>query len=91
MITGLPGAEIENVILRDVDLSFPGGGTAEDAARTVGEDPWKYPEQWFFGVLPAWGLFARHVRGLRLQNVSLRTRTPDARHAKILEDETEEA
>ncbi len=91
MITGLPGAEIENVILRDVDLSFPGGGTAEDAARTVGEDPWKYPEQWFFGVLPAWGLFARHVRGLRLQNVSLRTRTPDARPAKILEDVTEEA
>ena len=90
MITGLSGSAIENVTLRDVDLVFPGGGTEEDAGRRVGEDPWKYPEQWFFGVLPAWGVFARHVRGLRLLNVSLRTEIPDGRPAKVLEDVTEE-
>ena len=89
MITGIPGAPVENVTLRDFDLTFPGGGTAEDAAGKVGEDPWKYPEQWFFGVLPAWGVFARHVRGLHMLNVSLRIESPDARLPEILEDVTE--
>jgi hypothetical protein len=55
MITGIPDACVEDIVLENVTVSFPGGGTAEDAAREVPEDIARYPEQFFFGVLPAWG------------------------------------
>ncbi len=39
-----------------------------------------------FGELPAYGFFARHVKGLRFTNVRLRTTSPDLRHALVLDD-----
>lgn len=89
MIAGLEDSRIKNVTLRNLDITFPGGGTREDAERIVDEDPYRYPEQWFFGVLPAWGLFARHVEDLRLQDVRIRTSEPDERPPVILEDAVE--
>jgi len=41
-----------------------------------------------FGTLPAYGLYCRHVEGLTLRNVQLRTRRPDLRHAVLAEDVT---
>ncbi|MFO8012939.1 MAG: glycoside hydrolase family 28 protein [Phycisphaerae bacterium] len=85
-IAGLPGQCIENVSLEDVHLVFAGGGTRDDAAREVPEKPSAYPEFNMFGRLPACGLYARHVRGLRLRNVRLATEQPDLRHAVVLDD-----
>ena len=45
-----------------------------------------YPEPSMFGVLPAYGLFARHVRGLRVRDVSLSFDAPEARPAIALRD-----
>ncbi len=39
-----------------------------------------------FGPLPAYGLYCRHVEGLTLRNVQLRTRRPDLRHAVLADD-----
>ncbi len=39
-----------------------------------------------FGTLPAWGLYCRHVRGLKLHNVKLLLAAPDARHALVFDD-----
>ena len=89
MITGLPGHPIENVRLENVTISFPGGGTAKDAARTVAEDPTRYPEQYFFGVLPSWGAYIRHSKNIKFINVKLETRVADARQ-KIHLDDVEE-
>lgn len=86
MITGIPGHFIENVSLRNVKISFPGHGTAEDAKRTVPEDTDRYPEQFFFGVLPSWGAYIRHAKNIEFTNVELETRTPDARKKTHLED-----
>ena len=55
MITGVPGRRVEDIRLRDVYISFPGGGTAEEAQIQVAEDEARYPEQFFFGTLPSWG------------------------------------
>ena len=52
----------------------------------VAEDPARYPEQFFFGVLPASGLYARHVDGLRLKKVRLETEKPDLRPEKLFLD-----
>ncbi|OHB64265.1 MAG: hypothetical protein A2Y77_04400 [Planctomycetes bacterium RBG_13_62_9] len=85
-IKGLPGHLIENVTLSNVSLGFNGGGTREDAAREIPERPDSYPESTMFGTLPAYGFFCRHVKGLRLQNIHLRTVAPDHRHAMLLRD-----
>jgi hypothetical protein len=79
-----PDGHIENISFSDVDLTFPGGGTAEHAARLdVGElleafvyIKWAVP---FDGELPASALYLRHVKGIRLENVRFTVEKPDAR------------
>jgi len=85
-IAGLPGHEIENVSLSDIQLSFDGGGTAEAAAREVPEKAEAYPGCKMFGDLPAYGFYVRHVRGIRFTNVRLATEKPDLRPALVCDD-----
>lgn len=85
-ITGTPGQPIEGVRLENIKLVFNGGGTHEDAAiipRELGTD---YPEPAVIGVMPAYGLFARHVRGLELENISVSFVKEDLRPAMICTD-----
>jgi polygalacturonase len=86
MISGIPGHCIENVVLENIEVSYPGGGTAEDAAREVPEDIARYPEQFFFGVLPSWGAYIRHARHVEFRNVKMSVRSPDAREKFVLVD-----
>jgi polygalacturonase len=85
-ISGLPNHPIENVTLSNISLGFEGGGGKEDASRKIPENPASYPESTMFGALPAYGFFCRHVKGLRLDNVRLRTAKADKRHALVCED-----
>jgi len=86
MITGIPGHDIENVRLQNVTILFPGHGTTEDAQRSVAEDIDRYPEQYFFGVLPAWGAYVRHAKNIVFVNVKLEARAPDERKRIHLKD-----
>jgi hypothetical protein len=85
-ITGLPGHAIENVSLSNINLGFEGGGAKQLCSREVPEKPESYPESTMFGALPAYGFYCRHVDGLRLDNVQLRTAEPDLRHAVACDD-----
>jgi len=85
-ISGLPQAKIENITLSNIRLSFAGGGTKEDADRVVPEKPQAYPEYSMFGRLPAYGLYCRHVKGLKLLNVQLQLANSDQRHGLVFED-----
>ncbi|MBN2269691.1 MAG: glycoside hydrolase family 28 protein [Sedimentisphaerales bacterium] len=85
-ITGLPGHHIENVTISNVNLGFEGGGTKEDAARQIPENPANYPESTMFGTLPAYGFYCRHVDNLQFQNIRLATSAPDYRHAVVFDD-----
>jgi hypothetical protein len=85
-ISGLPQARIEGLTLSDLRFSFAGGGTKEDAARAIPENASRYPEYNMFGKLPAYGLYCRHVKGLRLNNVQLQLADADGRHAIVLDD-----
>jgi len=85
-ITGLPGHAVENVSLSNIKLSFEGGGTKKDASKEVPEKAGSYPESTMFGVLPAYGFYCRHVRGLKFINVQLQTTASDQRHAVVCED-----
>ena len=85
-ITGLPGFPVENVTLRDIVLRYPGGGVREDAGREIPEFSEKYPEAFMFGMLPAFGFYCRHVKGLTFENVRMATAMPEERPAFVMED-----
>lgn len=85
-IAGLPGHPVRHVRLAGIQLYGRGGGTAEDAHRVVPEMPQDYPEPFLFGRLPSWGLYARHVAGLQLRDLSLHLLSSDGRPAIWLED-----
>ncbi len=63
-----------------------GGGAAVHEPVPEREDA--YPQCTMFGRLPAWGLYARHVRGLALRDVELTARSPDEREMLVLDDVT---
>lgn len=86
MITGIPGHYIENVTLENISISYPGGETDAEAKAVVPEDITRYPEQFFFGVLPAWGAYLRHAKNIHFKNVKMTTRNPDARKMIVLDD-----
>jgi len=85
-LAGLPDHPIEEVSLSGIDLNYQGGGTAQDAARVPPEVPSAYPEPSMFGTLPAWALWLRHVRGLRIERLAARHVGADARAAVVAED-----
>ena len=73
---------LENVVLSDVHITYGGGGSAEEAAREVPQIAGEYFE---IGTPPAYGLYARRVRGLSLNNVRLDVEQPDLRPAVVLD------
>ena len=73
---------LENISFQDVHIAYGGGGTREEAAREIPQVAGEYFE---IGTPPAYGLFARNVRGLDLHNVRLETETPDLRPAVTLD------
>ena len=85
-ITGVPGHRIGEITLRDISIQLPGGGTAAQGANGVAEQATKYPEFNFFGVLPAFGLYARHVDHLVVSNLAFDVRSPDHRCPALLAD-----
>ena len=85
-ITGLPDHPIENVSLTNIRLAFEGAGAKDLASKSVPELPGNYPECTMFGNLPAYGLYVRHTKGLKLDNIILQTAKPDLRHAIECDD-----
>jgi polygalacturonase len=66
-------AGITNVVVRNASIEFEGGGTEEQARQNVrgpGVDP---------RSLPAWGIYARNVQQLTLEDVRLSLFRPDLR------------
>ena len=89
-VTGVRDCRARDVTLRNVSLVCRGLG---EASRTVSPDAPevedRYPECGMFNSpLPAYGLYARHVDGLALENCSfaLKPGTDDARPAVVRDD-----
>ena len=87
LITGIPGHCITNLSLENIHIRLLGGGTTEDALFKVPEKEDAYPEvSTFAPKIPAYGVWARHVKGLKLKNVTFELKNPDARPEIICED-----
>ena len=85
-ITGVPGMPVKNVALKNINLTFDGGGTAEDAERVIPENEKNYPAGTMFGTLPAYGFFIRHVKNIQMDDVTLRVIQQDHRPAVVADD-----
>lgn len=91
-ITGIPGHQVENVTLENIEINYPGRGNNGLACmplsrlKDVPENDTAYPEFSMFGELPAWGLYVRHVDGLTMNNIKLHIDAPDYRPALIFDD-----
>ncbi len=86
IVTGMPEEPLRNISLSNIKLQFRGGGKPELAKREYREQGTNYPEAKFAKETPAYGLFARHVDGLEVDNVTFKTMTPDYRPAAMLVD-----
>jgi polygalacturonase len=82
-IMGIPGHPLENIRLDNIRLISTGGGTAEEAAQTPEELGSHYPEP---KHVPAYGIFARHVRDLELANITTSFQKMDLRPAAFFSD-----
>ena len=85
-ITGIPAAAVGRVALARVRVVALGGGSAELLSHGVPQFERRYPDATMYVDLPAYGLYCRHVTGLRLGAVELRVEQPDGRPAVVLED-----
>jgi polygalacturonase len=87
LVTGVPGHAIESLHITDIRLHLPGG-----LSSTPAVDPPdmidSYPEQFYFGTLPAHGFFIRHVRGVCIERATVELTSPDARPVVALRDVT---
>lgn len=87
LINGIPGHPIEALTLENIEVQLPGGGKATDAAVELAEKESAYPEMLMFGrVMPAHGMYVRHVNGVTFRNVRTTVTKPDARPAAVFID-----
>jgi polygalacturonase len=63
-----------------------GAGAWADDPYNVPEMPREYPEPSIFGILPSYGVYARHVDGLTMANVNIHFKVEDERPAVVLDD-----
>jgi polygalacturonase len=85
-ITGVPGHAVEDITLENIRISSAEQGLAAWSANTVPELEQQYPEARMFGRLPAYGLYVRHARRIRLRDLELVTEKMDGRSAIVTDD-----
>ena len=90
-ISGLPGYEVEDVVLENITISYPGRASKGMAyvplsrLEQVPENAKDYPEFHMFGELPAWGFYVRHAKGMTFKNINLSLDDPDFRPAFVFD------
>jgi hypothetical protein len=82
VLNAIGDAFLEDIELTDVRVTYGGGGTAEEAGREVPQAAGEYFE---IGTPPAYGLYARNIRNLSLNNVRFEVEKPDLRPAIVLD------
>jgi len=92
---GHPDSAITNVRITDVAVTFAGGGTMEDSQRRsivdMNQIDYRQGGYWtddksLWGIPPAYGLYARHMKGLSLTDVDFSFTKRDFRSPLALFD-----
>lgn len=86
IISGISGHPVEDISIRGLHVHAAGGLDPGAVPETVPEGERKYPDPWMFGIMPAKGMFLRHVDGIALDDVRFTFDTPDSRPLILQED-----
>ena len=93
-IQGIPGLRIENVLLENVEIHYPGKadpdyayrGSSKAELEAIPELEKSYPEFSNWKELPAWGFYIRHADNITFKNVKLVVEDEDYRPALVADD-----
>jgi hypothetical protein len=91
-ITGLPGHNVEDVVLENIEITYGGGASKAIACiptnsiNKVSEQTAGYPEFSMFGELPSWALYIRHAKGISIKNMKATYLQDDFRPALVSDD-----
>ena len=94
-ITGIPGAKVENVVIENINIVYPGRSSKGMAyvplsrLEQVPEQIKSYPEYTMFGELPSWAFYVRHVNDITFRNITLKLKADDYRPAFVFDDVNE--
>jgi len=83
---GLHTGYVQDVVFKDIHILDKGGNPVEDASQIPPELGVGQYNVSNLKTLPAYGLWARHAKGLRLENSSFNYEKTDDRPAVFLED-----
>ena len=84
-VMGLPDKAVEDVLLANIDLTFPGGAN-KVSAEPVPERADSYPELGYYGILPASCFYWRHVCNLQTVSISTALEAADCRQESVFDD-----
>jgi polygalacturonase len=87
IIAGNPEHYIEDVKLSNIHIEYKGGGTKEHAAIVppINEGQ-NYPEPQRMGIMPAYGFYIRHVKGIEMTNIDISYIEEDQRPPFVLDN-----
>jgi len=87
VISGAPGIPHQGIVLENVTVAFPGGGTrsGDPPEGTTFKNDLQYNPR-FITPMPAYGIFMRHAAGVQLRDVKLTFAGNEQRPAVIARD-----
>ncbi len=86
LLAGIPGHAISNISLERIAISLVGVPVTE-AVPEPPEVSNSYPEVRMFGAnLPAFGIYGRHTRGIKMKHVQIRGIAGDVRPKTVFQD-----
>ncbi len=77
---------VENVLLKNINMEYAPYKEVYDRRSFIPEYSNVYPESWRFRNLPAYGIWARHVRGLKLLDFNCSTPKSTWKNEYVMED-----
>ncbi|MES2775981.1 MAG: glycoside hydrolase family 28 protein [Bacteroidota bacterium] len=87
IISGVPGKIIEDVQLNNIRIYYRQMDSSfAKIPAIVPENEKGYPEPAKMGIMPAYGLFIRHVKGIKMNNVELSYLGKEVRPAIVMDD-----
>ncbi len=79
-ISGVPNTYMQNIALKNIAITFPGGFPAVRSSFVLPEDSTVETAGNMYGdTIPAYGFYVRHVKNISMENVCFTYLSPDKR------------
>lgn len=85
-ISGLATLPVQDITLSNIQIDTVEPGKLAWAQATIPERETNYTEANMFGRLPSYGIYARHVQGLTIENVTVKSQIGDPRPMLACDD-----